>query len=51
MVLLIKKYKKQSQAIKISAFVLLKQIFSVEHILTNPGEDREIDMQLIKQQM
>ena len=30
-------------------FMLLKQIFSVEHILTNPGEDREIDMQLMKQ--
>jgi len=30
-------------------FDLLKQIFSVEHILTNPGEDREIDMQLMKQ--
>ena len=29
-------------------FNLLKQIFSVEHILTNPGEDREIDMQLMK---
>ena len=30
-------------------FPLLKQIFSVEQILTNPGEDREIDMQLMKQ--
>lgn len=30
-------------------FALLKQIFNVEHILTNPGEDREIDMQLMKQ--
>ncbi len=29
-------------------FDLLKDIFSVEHILTNPGEDREIDMQLMK---
>lgn len=29
-------------------FRLIKQIFSVEHILTNPGEDREIDMQLMK---
>ena len=29
-------------------FNLLKAIFSVEHILTNPGEDREIDMQLMK---
>lgn len=33
------------------SFSLLKQIFSVEHILTNPGEDREIDMQLMKQQI
>ncbi|MFT3936420.1 MAG: glycosyltransferase family 2 protein [Chitinophagaceae bacterium] len=32
-------------------FGLLKQIFSVEHILTNPGEDREIDMQLMKQRI
>lgn len=32
-------------------FDLLKQIFSVEHILTNPGEDREIDMQLMKQKI
>lgn len=32
-------------------FKLLKQIFSVEHILTNPGEDREIDMQLMKQKV
>ncbi|MEP6748242.1 MAG: glycosyltransferase family 2 protein [Bacteroidota bacterium] len=32
-------------------FQLLKQIFSVEHILTNPGEDREIDMQLMKQKI
>src|SRR5450432_1087459 len=32
-------------------FQLLKQIFSVEHILTNPGEDREIDMQLMKQEI
>ena len=32
-------------------FRLLKQIFSVEHILTNPGEDREIDMQLMKQEV
>jgi cellulose synthase/poly-beta-1,6-N-acetylglucosamine synthase-like glycosyltransferase len=29
-------------------FTLLKQIFNIEHILTNPGEDREIDMQLMK---
>ncbi|MES1226468.1 MAG: glycosyltransferase family 2 protein, partial [Bacteroidota bacterium] len=29
-------------------FQLLNQIFSIEHILTNPGEDREIDMQLMK---
>jgi cellulose synthase/poly-beta-1,6-N-acetylglucosamine synthase-like glycosyltransferase len=33
------------------SFSLLKQIFSVEHILTNPGEDREIDMQLMKQKI
>jgi len=33
------------------SFGLLKQIFSVEHILTNPGEDREIDMQLMKQRI
>lgn len=33
------------------SFPLLKQIFSVEHILTNPGEDREIDMQLMKQEV
>jgi len=32
-------------------FRLLKQIFSVEHILSNPGEDREIDMQLMKQKV
>lgn len=32
-------------------FALLKQIFSVEHILSNPGEDREIDMQLMKQRI
>lgn len=32
-------------------FGLLKQIFSVEHILSNPGEDREIDMQLMKQRI
>ncbi|MEP7278925.1 MAG: glycosyltransferase [Bacteroidota bacterium] len=30
------------------SFGLIKQIFSVEHILSNPGEDREIDMQLLK---
>ena len=30
------------------SFNLLKDIFSVDHILTNPGEDREIDMQLMK---
>lgn len=29
-------------------FNLLKEIFSVEHILSNPAEDREIDMQLMK---
>ena len=33
------------------SFDLLKQIFSIEHILTNPGEDREIDMQLMKQKI
>ena len=33
------------------SFGLLKQIFSVEHILSNPGEDREIDMQLMKQRI
>ena len=33
------------------SFALLKQIFSVEHILSNPGEDREIDMQLMKQKI
>ena len=33
------------------SFPLLKQIFSVEHILNNPGEDREIDMQLMKQKV
>lgn len=33
------------------SFSLLKQIFSVEHILSNPGEDREIDMQLMKQKV
>ena len=33
------------------SFGLLKQIFSVEHILTNPGEDREVDMQLMKQRI
>jgi cellulose synthase/poly-beta-1,6-N-acetylglucosamine synthase-like glycosyltransferase len=32
-------------------FGLLKQIFSVPHILSNPGEDREIDMQLMKQRV
>ena len=32
-------------------FDLLRQIFSVEHILSNPGEDREIDMQLMKQEI
>jgi cellulose synthase/poly-beta-1,6-N-acetylglucosamine synthase-like glycosyltransferase len=32
-------------------FGLLKQIFSVPHILSNPGEDREIDMQLMKQRI
>ncbi len=29
-------------------FGLLKAIFSLEHILNNPGEDREIDVQLMK---
>ncbi|MEO6315098.1 MAG: glycosyltransferase family 2 protein [Chitinophagaceae bacterium] len=32
-------------------FSLLKEIFSVEHILSNPGEDREIDMQLMKRKI
>ena len=30
------------------SFDLLKEIFTLEHILNNPGEDREIDMQLMK---
>ena len=29
-------------------FALIKDIFSLPHILSNPGEDREIDMQLMK---
>jgi len=29
-------------------FTLLKEIFSLDHILSNPGEDREIDIQLMK---
>jgi cellulose synthase/poly-beta-1,6-N-acetylglucosamine synthase-like glycosyltransferase len=29
-------------------FGLLKEIFTPDHILNNPGEDREIDMQLMK---
>ncbi|HTL07045.1 MAG TPA: glycosyltransferase [Chitinophagaceae bacterium] len=29
-------------------FELIKEIFSLPHILSNPGEDREIDMQLMK---
>jgi cellulose synthase/poly-beta-1,6-N-acetylglucosamine synthase-like glycosyltransferase len=33
------------------SFDLLKQIFNVEHILSNPGEDREIDMQLMKRRI
>ncbi len=32
-------------------FELIKEIFSLEHILTNPGEDREIDMQLMKRRI
>jgi cellulose synthase/poly-beta-1,6-N-acetylglucosamine synthase-like glycosyltransferase len=32
-------------------FTLLKEIFSLEHILNNPGEDREIDIQLMKRRI
>lgn len=32
-------------------FPLLKEIFSLEHILNNPGEDREIDIQLMKKKI
>lgn len=32
-------------------FDLLKDIFSLEHILNNPGEDREIDIQLMKRRI
>jgi len=33
------------------SFDLVKDIFSLDHILTNPGEDREIDMQLMKRRI
>ena len=33
------------------SFGLLKEIFSIEHILSNPGEDREVDMQLMKRRI
>ena len=32
-------------------FALVNQIFNVEHILNNPGEDREIDMQLLRKRI
>jgi cellulose synthase/poly-beta-1,6-N-acetylglucosamine synthase-like glycosyltransferase len=32
-------------------FNLINEIFSVQHILNNPGEDREIDMQLLKKRI
>jgi cellulose synthase/poly-beta-1,6-N-acetylglucosamine synthase-like glycosyltransferase len=32
-------------------FELIREIFSLDHILNNPGEDREIDMQLMKRKI
>jgi cellulose synthase/poly-beta-1,6-N-acetylglucosamine synthase-like glycosyltransferase len=32
-------------------FSLIDEIFSLDHILNNPGEDREIDMQLMKRKI